>query len=107
VKCETCSPTRVRNKGGKPATGGTRTAVQREGLLEAVRAELAAAGVVGGHAGQAALLLAERIEFGQDSGSAVAVMVRQLHESMARALVTQEPAAADPVEVFRGRLRSV
>ena len=105
--CESCSPTRKRGKSPKGAPVAV-LAVTREGLLTAVRAELDAAGVAAGHAGQAALLLAERIETGEhDSGSAVAQMVRQLHDSMARALVTQEPAAADPVEMFRGRLRGI
>lgn len=103
IKCESCSPTRNPSK-PKPAPLAS-LPVSREGLLAAVRAELDAAGVAAGHAGQAALLLAERIERGEDSGSAVAQMVRQLHDSMARALVAQEPAEVDPVELFRGRLR--
>lgn len=102
IKCETCSPSRV-----KPRRASWSKGLSPKGLVAATRAELDAAGVAGSMAGQAALILAERVEFGQDSGSAVAQMVRQLHESLARALAGVAPAVADPVEVARARLRSV
>lgn len=103
VKCATCAPPRKPKPqpvAVMPSTGG-----RQGGLLESVRAELSAAGAEASAAGQAALLLAERIEFGENSGSAVAQMVRQLHDSLARALSAEEPAAADPVTLFRDRLR--
>lgn len=71
-------------------------------MCDSVRAELGAAGVLDSSAGRAALLLAERIEFGENSGSAVAQMVRQLHDSMARATAAQV-AEVDPVDELRAR----
>lgn len=102
VKCATCAPPRKPKP--QPVTVMP-TDGRQGGLLESVRAELSAAGVEASAAGQAALLLAERVEFGENSGSAVAQMVRQLHDSLARALSAEEPAVADPVTLFRDRLR--
>lgn len=99
TKCESCSPSRV----AKPKTTARPTAPSSaDGLLAATRAELDAAGRAGSHAGQAALLLAERVEFGENSGSAVAQMVRQLHDTMTRALA-DVVAEVDPVDELRSR----
>lgn len=100
IMCESCSPSRNRGQ-GKP-----RLTVVGSGssLLAAVRSELAAADVSESAAGQAAILLAERIESGSDSGSAVAQMVRQLHDTMARALAGQPQTEVDPVAAFRAEL---
>ena len=67
------------------------------GLLAAVRGELVAAGVEESALGQAAILIAERLESGVDNGSSVAAMVRQLRDTMAAALVN-EVADADPLD---------
>ena len=56
------------------------------GLVAAVEAELDAAGRRGSVAGQAALLLAHRVESGRDGGSAVASLARQLVLTMGEAL---------------------
>lgn len=102
TKCAACSPPRKQSGASAagvkcpvaPATGA--------GLLKATTAELESAGVLATTAGQAALLLAERIEFGENSGSAVAMMVRQLHETMSRALSGQAEQL-DPVDELRAR----
>lgn len=93
VKCERCAPSR------KPSPAPVRALpTVATGLMEATRKELSAAGVEGSMLGQAALLLAGRIEFGGEPGSAVAQMVRQLRDTMAAALATEEPTAVDPVD---------
>lgn len=99
TKCESCSPSRVASP---KTTTRPKVPASTKGLLAATRAELEAAGRESSHAGQAALLIAERVEFGENSGSAVAQMVRQLHDTMTRALadVTVE---ADPVDELRQR----
>ena len=102
IRCESCAPSR--NKGRTAARVELPAEVVSAGLVAAVRAELDAAGVAGGSAGQAALLLASRIEFGENSGSAVAQLVRQLHDSLARALAAEQPSELDPVAAFRAQL---
>lgn len=98
TKCANCSPSRV----SKPKTTPPPMASPSKGLLDATRAELETAGRASSSAGQAALLLAERIEFGENTGSAVAQMVRQLHDTMTRALADAE-IASDPVDELRAR----
>lgn len=73
------------------------------GLIAATEAQLDAAGQLDSPAGQAALVLAARIENGEaETGNAVAAMVRQLHATLAEAL-KDAPAAADPVDELRAR----
>jgi len=55
------------------------------------------------HQGQAALLLARRMESGDDAGAALAQMVRQLRETMASALSSAVPDEVDPVDELRAR----
>lgn len=103
VKCEKCAPSRTKKASPRPTPVNEG---ERRGLLHAVRMELRAARSEDSAAGQAALLLAERVEFGENSGSAVAAMVRQMHESLTLATAgAEEPDAADPVLMFRERLR--
>ena len=104
-KCPTCSPSRAKKSTG---TGPRADIVlPGAGLLAATRAELEGGLVLDSAAGQAALLLAARIERNDDRGSAIAQMVRQLNATLARALATSPPQSEDPVERYRGRLRSV
>ena len=70
------------------------------GLMAATEAKLNAAGRLDGPEGQAALILAARIElspFSAETGASVAALVRQLHATLAQALAGAK-AAADPVE---------
>ena len=99
-RCENCAPSRVVSP--KTTSRPAVPAAPTSGLLGATRAELARAGQLSSHAGQAALLLAERIEFGENSGSAIAQMVRQLHDTMSRALADQV-AEADPLDELLSR----
>lgn len=99
TKCENCSPSRVK---APKVTATPQAAGSHDGLLASVTAELSAAGRLGSHPGQAAVLLAQRIEFGENSGSAVAQMVRQLHDTMSRALADVQ-AEVDPVDELRAR----
>ena len=100
-QCVQCSPKRARSKAPK-TTAQPKAPSSSTGLLDATRKELTRAGQLPSHAGQAALLLAERIEFGENTGSAVAQMVRQLHDTMARALADQV-AEADPLDELVAR----
>ena len=74
-----------------------------DGLTAATRAELEDAGKVGSSAGQAALLLAKQVEFGDESGSGLAALVRQHRESMAVALVDVSTETADVLDELRAR----
>jgi hypothetical protein len=79
-----------------PVTGGASPG----GLLAATEAKLATAGRLDGPEGQAALILAARVEtsvFSAETGASVASLVRQLHATLAEALAGAR-AAADPVE---------
>jgi hypothetical protein len=70
------------------------------GLTAATEAKLAAAGRLDGPEGQAALILAARIDlspFSAETGAAVAALVRQLHATLAQALAGAEEKG-DPVE---------
>ncbi len=71
--------------------------------MATVTAELTAAGMLDSHQGQAALLLARRMESGDDTGAALAQMVRQLRETMASALSSAVPDEVDPVDELRAR----
>ena len=102
TKCESCSPSRAKATTPPPGRSAEAAPVGVKGLLAATRAELDVAGRAGSHAGQAALLLAERIEFGENTGSAVAQMVRQLHDTMSRALA-DAAVDVDPVDELRAR----
>jgi hypothetical protein len=73
------------------------------GVVATVTAELSAAGMLDTHKGQSALLLARRLESGDDSGAAMAQMVRQLQETMASALASAEPDEVDPVDELRAK----
>lgn len=98
--CQTCSPSRKKpQKPGKPAQAPT----ARRSVVSVVTAELTEAGMLDSHQGQAALLLAQRLESGDDTGAALAQMVRQLRETMASALSSAVPDEVDPVDELRAR----
>lgn len=102
--CQTCSPSRKKpQKRGKPVQTPT---VQRRSVVSVVTAELTEAGMLDSHQGQAALLLAQRLESGDDTGAAMAQMVRQLQQTMTSALAAVEPAEVDPVDELRSRRES-
>lgn len=75
-------------------------------LSKIVTDELVAGGVLDTSPGQAALLLAQRMELGTtDTGSAVAAMSRELRSLMAEALGKTE-TAADPMDELKARRES-
>lgn len=83
--------------GKAPESPGALTA---GGLLAATEAKLAAAGRLDGPEGQAALILAARIDlspFGAETGASVAALVRQLHATLDVALAGAKEKS-DPVE---------
>jgi hypothetical protein len=70
------------------------------GLTAATAAKLAGAGRLDGPEGQAALILAARIDlspFSAETGASVAALVRQLHATLAEALAGAK-RTSDPVE---------
>jgi hypothetical protein len=67
-------------------TGSASPAVQLTGVLGATYRELEAAERIETAYGQAAMVLARRIDAGRDTGSAMATMTRQLRETLAEAL---------------------
>lgn len=73
-----------------------------QALADRVRAELDAAGRLGTTAGETALLLARRLEAGDDAGSAVASLARQLLATMSEALRDSQQAA-DVVDELSAR----
>ncbi len=101
IKCEACSPTRkpaarrVTVLADLPATG--------ESLASATAAELDRAGVSSTALGQAALLLARRIDDGQDGGSAIASLVKQWQDTMGRATAGVEPQTVSTLDQLRMR----
>lgn len=104
--CEACSPTRDR---GKPraakvaAVVPIESAVKPRSVLASVTDELTKVGMLDSHQGQLALVLAGRIEQGDDTGAALSQMVRQLRETMASALASAEPEAVDPLDELRAK----
>ena len=105
--CATCSPPRQRNrKKPKVAPAATAKATVQRSVVASVTAELTEAGMLDSHQGQAALLLAHRLESGEDTGAAMAQMVRQLRETMAAALASVEPDEVDPVDELKARRES-
>lgn len=68
-------------------------------VSEAVQRELEAAGQVSSALGVVVLSLAARIDVGQDSGSSLAALSRELRSALAAA--TADGVAADPVDEVR------
>lgn len=99
TKCATCSPPRKSTRRAPVAT----LPVDGESLVDATVAELERAGVESSALGRAALLLARRIESGQDGGSAVASLVKQWQDTMARATAGAEPQAVSTLDQLRLR----
>lgn len=76
---------------------------QRPGVAAAVERELAEASKLDSAYGQAALVLAARIDGRQDTGSAVASMVKEMRATLESALVDQPPAADPMDEIAKAR----
>ena len=104
--CATCSPSRNR----KPTKTAPKPTVKpqtvQRSIVSVTTAELTEAGMLDSHQGQAALLLAHRLESGEDTGAAMAQMVRQLQLTMASALASVEPDEVDPVDELKARRES-
>ena len=101
--CATCSPSRAKTKRPTATVADASQSSTQGGCVATVTAELTAAGMLDSHQGQAALLLARRMESGDDTGAALAQMVRQLRETMASALSSAVPDEVDPVDELRAR----
>ena len=101
--CEACSPTRDRGKARAAAPVVPISSPTSRSVLTSVTDELTAAGMLDSHQGQLALVLAGRIEQGDDTGASLSQMVRQLRETMASALASAEPEAVDPLDELRAK----
>jgi hypothetical protein len=82
--------------------GSVVVTARRKSILASVRAELDALGKVGSPLGAVALTLAARLDKGEDPGSAVAAMAKELRATMAE-LARAPGAMADPVDELRRR----
>lgn len=107
-RCKKRAQRKARSRPPSPSPGmvTARPAAAVSGLLASAEARLAAAGRLDGPEGQAAMILAARIEMsalGAETGSGVASLVRQFHASMAEALKDADRGAADPVDELRTR----
>jgi hypothetical protein len=100
TKCETCSPVR---KPAKRVTVLAPLPTGGESLVAATLAELERADVMSSALGQAALLLARRIEAGDDSGSAIASLVKQWQDTMGRATAGAEPQTVSLTDQLKAR----
>ena len=103
--CETCSPTRKRLPRGtsKTTPAPTITALPGQpGVTDATRRELDACGRTDTPLGLAALVLAGRLDSGQESGSSLATLAKQL-EATLRAATKGATVAASPLDELRAR----
>lgn len=101
-----CSP-KCRKRGSRGGLTGVvveppAPRVATGAVVKAARTRLLEAGVLDTMEGQAALLIAERMESGNDTGSGIAALNRELAATVDRAL-SQQAAAADPMDELRAR----
>jgi hypothetical protein len=101
VRCETCAPSRNQKQ---PKTFTLMPApTSGDGLVAATLAELERADMASSSLGQAALVLARRIEADLDNGSAMASMVKQWQDTMGRATAGAEPQAVSLTDQLKAR----
>lgn len=100
TRCRECAPPQK-----KPQRIPLSSQVAPGLMVDATRAELEAAGVAGSSGGVAALAIAAAIDSGEETGSALAALVKQ-HGATMRGLVSDVPAEADPIQVLRDELAS-
>jgi hypothetical protein len=101
TKCLRCAPPR-RSRAPSPAPAAEPAHGSAGGIVGAVRRELGAAGRLDTSLGLAAVALAERIADGEDRGSALAALVKQLGATMADAL-RNAAVEGDEVDELRER----
>jgi len=108
VMCESCAPTRDRGRSGKPREPKPRVDVPTVtvGLVQVTKRDLEAAEATDTPIGQAALLLADRIEFGEDRGAGLASLVKQFRECMAQIEASKPEQVSDPLDELRKRRES-
>ena len=99
-RCETCSPPAKRPD--KKPTLVTFTAKPGRNVHSATLDVLTEAGRVETPLGQAALVLAARIDANQDSGGAIAAMAKQLASTLSAATAGAN-VVASPVDELRAR----
>lgn len=88
-----------------PCRGLPPPVVERPSVLDAVDAQLAAIGKQADPLAAAAAVLAARLDFGFDPGSALAAMSKELRTIMLE-LTRTAPAVADPVDELLERRRA-
>ena len=99
--CYTCRPSRAKNAPPEPVP----VAVPDGGFLtvvDATRAVLTNAGRLNTPMGAAAMVLAEHIDDGEQSGSALSSMVKQLSAAIAEATANAK-TEMNPVDELRAR----
>ena len=97
--CEECSPSRPRRKPAPPAAVARAVSAPIGSVLEATRAALVQAGTLGTPMGQAALVLAARIDDANEPLAAITQATKQLAATLTP---VGQPAAetSDPNDEF-------
>lgn len=100
--CATCSPSRPRRKSDVVVAPEVVEVISTPvgNILEATRRALASAGATDTPMGQAALVLARRIDNDDEPLAAINQAVKQLRETLASVITADMPAVADPNDEF-------
>ena len=98
--CPTCSPSRPRRK-PEPSEAVTRAVTAPAGsVLDATRAALVQSGRLDTPMGQAALVLASRIDDAGEPLAAITQATKQLREALSSVVSEEQAAPADPNDEF-------
>ena len=100
--CESCKPSRPRRKPQPPEVVTQVVSADPGSVLEATRRALVEASALSHPLGQAALVLARRLDDDREPVSALAQATKQLGAALAQALTVEAKAdaAADPDDEF-------
>ena len=110
--CPTCSPKRIRKPRveaatPRPVAPAGRVTSDRPNVTAATQREMEAAGVpLDGVDGLLLLLLARRIDSGDETAAGLVALVKVHAEILAEALAQAQPPEENPLDVIR-RLRAV
>lgn len=99
--CDSCRAKHGQGRPAKPVVTPMPRPTEA-GVVRAAREALEAAGRLGSPLGAAALALAERVDSGEERGSALAAVVKELRATLAEA-TKDATAVGDPVDELRAR----
>ena len=98
--CASCSPSRPRRKPDPPAVVVQAVSAPAGSVLEATRALLLTSGRLDTPMGQAALVLASRIDDAGEPLAAITAATKQLREALSSVVSDEQAAPADPNDEF-------